>query len=265
MFRTVPASFCFIALCGASALLAQDLPGMAAGVLAQAGAARQAVRNHDQTAALDHVRQGQALIAQINSETAGRPQPVLIPVHSTTETTTMYTDVKRTKDGEFDANRMKKRTHVSDVEAQTSAEELDVTTAQDNLDAAYAAIQRENWAAADTDLGAVANLVHTDTSTYPEALLQAHQNLMLARARVVNQEYKAAVMPLREAEHALSNFEQRDQGPLAQQADDMRQDIEAMASHINRNASVDRIDDWLHTLEQWQNTRKNQLQPPQPW
>jgi hypothetical protein len=45
----------------------------------------------------------------------------------------------------------------------------------------------------------------------------------------------------------------------------MRQDIEAMASHITRDANINRIDDWLHTLERWQNTGKNQLRPPQLW
>jgi hypothetical protein len=261
MFRTV----CFAALCGASVLIAQDLPGMAAGVLAQSDAARQAVRNRDQQAALDHIRQAQNLAVRILNASTGRPQPILIPVHSTTETTTMYTDVKRSKDGELTANRMKKRTHASDVESATSADQLNVTTAVDNLDAAYASIQHENWTDADTELGAVFNLVHTDTTTYPEPLMQAHQNLMLARARVANQEFKAAVMPLRQAGAALSSFEERDRGPLAQQAEDMRQDIEAMASHVSREGNLATIDDWLHTLERWQNTRKNQLQPPQRW
>src|SRR5215469_6424922 len=265
--RIAPANviLCFAALCGSSALLAQDLPGMAAGVLAQTNAARQAVRRRDQQAALDHVRQGQTLAAQIQSASAGQPQPLLVPVHSTTETTTMYTDVKRDNSGQLSANRMNKRTHVSDVESATSADQLNVTTAQDNLEAAYASIQREDWMGADTDLAAASNLVHTDTSAYPEPLLQAYQNLMLARSRVANQEFKAAVMPMREAEHALSDFEARDRGPLAQRADDMRQDIEAMARHISRDANINRIDDWLHTLERWQNTGKNQLRPPQPW
>lgn len=267
MTRIAPAviTLSIAALCGGSVLIAEDLPGMAAGILAQTDAAREAVRNRDQEAALNHVYQGQALVAQIQTATAKQPQPILIPVHSTTETTTTYTDVKRSDSGEFTANRMKKGTHVSDVQASTSSEQLDLTTAQDNLDAAYTAIQHEDWVAADTDLAAVSNLVHTNTIRYSDALLQAHQNLEIARAHVANENYKAAVMPMRQAEAALSNFELRDRGPLAQQAEDMRQDIEAMASHIRTSGDVFHIDNWIRTLEKWQNTREDKLYPPQPW
>ncbi len=229
-----------------------DLPGMAAGVLAQADLARQAVRNRDQSAALDHVRQSQFLAAEIQNQSAGQPEPLLIPVRSDSETTTTYTDVKHDK-----------HAHASDVEQQTSADELNVTTAVDYLSAAKSDLQRADWTAADTDLVNVANLVYVTAADEPASLLQAHQNLLLARARLEEQKYRAAVAPLRETEHALSDFEERDRGPLAQQAEDMRQDIEAMAAHIHRDGSIDKIDDWLHTLERWANTSKNKLQPPQ--
>ena len=236
---------------------------MAAGILTQADVARQAVRNRDQSAALDHIRQAQLLAAEIQRQSAGQPEPLLIPVRSETETTTMYTDVKRSKSGEMTAGRMKKNTHASDVEQQTSTDDLNVTTAVDYLSAAKSDLQREDWTAADTDLANVANLVHITAADEPASLLQAHQNLLLARARLVEEKYHDAVAPLREAEHALSDFEERDRGPLAQQAEDMRQDIEVMAAHIHRDGSIDKIDDWLHTLERWQNTSKNKLQTSQ--
>jgi hypothetical protein len=64
--------------------------------------------------------------------------------------------------------------------------ELDLTTASDNLDAAYSAIQHQDLAVANADLAAVANVLHVNMSAYPLPLLQAHQMLMAARARVVN-------------------------------------------------------------------------------
>jgi hypothetical protein len=238
---------------------------MAAGVLEQTHLARQAVQNRDQNAALDHVRQAESLMAEIHAQTAGQPQPVLIPVHSTTETTTMYTDVKRSKNGEMTANRMKKHTHVSDVQQQTTEQQLNVTSAQANLDAAQAALQRVDWTGADTALAEVTNLVSTTGANAPVPLLQARQNLLLARDRISAGDYKAAVAPLREAEHSLSDFEQQGYGSVGQQAEDMRQDIEGMARHIRRDASVYRIDEWLQTVERWQQTPKVQFQPPHPW
>lgn len=238
---------------------------MAAGVLQRAKLARLAISNRDQNAALDHVRQAQSLMAEIHAQTAGQPQPVLIPVQSTTETTTMYTDVKRAKNGELTANRMKKHTHVSDVEQQTSAEEMNVTSAQSNLDAAQAALQRVDWAGADTALTEVTNLVHTSGADRPEPLLQARQNLLLARDRIAAGDYNAAVAPLREAEHALADFEQQNHGSLGQQAEDMRQNIEGMARNIKRKASLFTIDEWLHTVQGWQQTSSIRFQPPEPW
>lgn len=253
------------AVCGAPAVSAQGLPGMAGGVLEQANLARQAIGNHDQTAALDHVHQAQSLMAEIQAQTAGQPQPVLIPVQSATETTTTYTDVKRAKNGELTANRMKKNTHVSDVQQQTSVQQMNVTSAQANLDAAQAALQRVDWTGADTALAGVTNLVQTAGANQPVALLQARQNLLLARDRIAAGDYNAAVAPLREAEHALADFEQQGHGSLAQQAENMRQDIEGMARHIKRNASLFTIDEWLHTVQGWQQTSSIQFKPPEPW
>lgn len=233
MTRIAPANvtLCFAALCGSSVLFANDPCALVAYVLAHTDAAQQAVCNRHQEAALEQVREAQFLVARIESD-AGRRRPLLIPVHSTTG-------------------------------PRASVEELDMTTAHDNLDAAYSAIQHQDWTTAQSTLYAVANLLHIDPSRYPLPLLQAHQELMLAYARVANHEFKAAVIPLRNAEHALSDFEQRDRGPLAQQAEFMRQAIGAMSSHVSRDTDIRTIDDWIHTLEHWENTRKDRLQPPQ--
>jgi hypothetical protein len=163
------------------------------------------------------------------------------------------------------AERLKKNTNVSAVEQQTVADELNVTTAQSNLDAAQAALQRLDWQAADTALAAVENLVHTSANDQNVPLLQARQNLLLARARIVDGKASDAVLPLRQAGNALAQFEHQSQGPMAQQAEDMRQNIDAMARHIKADASLEKIDDWLHTVQKWQTTSKVQFQPPEPW
>jgi hypothetical protein len=224
---------------------------MAAGVVAQTELARQAARSHDQAAALDHVRQAESLAAEIQKQTADRPQPVLIPVAQEKETTTTYTDVKRRKSGEMDPTRLKKHTHIGDVEQQTTAEELNVNNAVQHLRAARADLEGMDWMTAETNLSGAVRLVHTESADREMPLLRVERNLTLARTRLLDKKYSAAVAPLREAEQALSDYERQGSGP-ATQAAEMRQSIEAMAGHIRQNASVEKIDAWLHTLEQWQ-------------
>lgn len=253
------------ALCGAATLSPQDPPSLAAGVLQQTDLARQAVRSRNQDAALRYVANAQTLMAGIQAQTAGQPPPVLIPVQETTETTTTYTDVKRSKGGELTASRMKRNTHISLVQQQTNAAELNVAGAQANLDAAQAALRRADWSGADTALAGILNLVQTSGANAPVPLLQARQNLLLAYNRVSAGDDKGAVAPLHEAAHSLADFEQQDHGSIGQQAEDMRQDIEGMAHNIRHDASLDRIGDWLRTVERWQQNRRVQFPPPQPW
>jgi hypothetical protein len=217
------------AMCGAQS---SDLPGMAAGILAQTELARQAVSNRDQASALEHVRQAQSFAAEIQTRTAGQPAPVLIPVRQETETTTYYSDVKH-----------RKYTHVGGVEQQTISEELNVTASADRLRAAQAALQRTDWAAADAELAGVGNLVRTNRLDPRVPLLEAKKNLMLARERLAQGKYSAAVAPLRAAENALAGVDR---------ATVMRDSIEAMADHIHHEGLIAQIDQWVQTLDQWQ-------------
>jgi hypothetical protein len=216
------------AVCGAQTVHSPDAASLAGNVLSQTALARDAVRLHNQQSALDLVHQAQASVMKIRSRVGNRGEPVLVPVRKTTD-------------------------------------ELNVTTAQSNLDAARAAIQREDWQAADTALAAVQNLVHITNGQARVPLLLARQDLLLARVRLVEGNPGAAVPPLRKAERSLADFERLDHGTRGQQAEDMRQDMEAMARHIKTDGSLDKIDDWLHTVQQWQPKEKEEFQPPEPW
>jgi hypothetical protein len=248
MSRIVPGAVLILtaALCGAQT---RDVPGMAVGVLHQADLARQAVRNHDQAAAIDHIRQAQSLATEIQSRSDGQPQPLLVPVQSVTETTSTMTDVKRHKDGDV---TLKKHSHIGAVEAQTTAQELNVTAAAESLNAASADLQRNDWAAADADLARIGNLIQRDTADRAMPLSLAEQNLGLARQRLAEQKYGDAVLPLREAERALSDFAKQSSGPRSQEAADMQRNIEAMAAHIHKEGSTERIDEWMRTVQSWE-------------
>jgi hypothetical protein len=225
-----------------------DLPGLAAGVVAQASLARQAVHRQDRSAALDAIRQAQSMAAEIQSKAAGQ---ALIPVRQETETTTTYVDVKRRKSGEMTPDRMKKRTHVGGVEQQTTSESLNVNTAAERLRAAQADVERGDWTAADTDLANAGALVRVDSAEREMPLPRVERNLMLARTRLAEGKSSAAAAPLREAAQALSDFAKQNPGPAAQQAEGMRQNVEAVASH-HHDASIPQIDEWVRTVQSWQ-------------
>jgi len=233
---------------------AQEISGMAVGILGQAAAAQRAVAQHDQAAALDHIRLGKALAAEILQSAGSQGPRVLVEVRRDTETTTTYADVKRHK-GEMSADRLKKNTNIAEVDQQVTASMLDVTGASQQLDAAQDAIQRGEWGRADAALGAIPNSVTQSRVTGDMPLLRAKSNLELARTRILNGKYKDARAPLRAAAQALADFQRQFPGPHAEDADRMRQQMLEYADRIDDHRSdiLDRINaTWLDPIAKWQ-------------
>lgn len=256
MLRTGPVILfaSFAAICGTPKPLATDLPSAAAGVLSEANQARQAVLKQDQTAALDHVRNAKDLAEEMQAAMAGQPQPLLVPVTTHVETSTMYTNVRRHHNGQVS---LKKNTNVSEVNENVTSGQLNVTTAADYLNAAEADVRNLDWNNAANNLSAATKLVNVDVSDANAPLLLARQNLLLARSRIQEGRSRAAVLPLRQAANALGQFEQERHGPLSQQAADMRASIDVYARQVRRNPDVSKINNWMDTISKWQErTRK---------
>jgi|SRR5579883_1617133 len=238
----------------AGAALAQDRSGTAAAVLNHVNIARQAAAAHDQKAALAEV--GQALTAdrQILLESAGQPQPVLVTLSQDIETTTTYTPVKRLKNGELTADRLKRDTSIREVEATGTVSQLDATNAADRLTTAQTALQREDWAAADQALAQIQQSVTVTRVDGNMPLLQAHQNLELAKSRILEDKARDAAAPLRAAAQALADFERQSPGPDAERADFIRQQMLEQAGRVSHDHSdaLDWINSWLATVERWE-------------
>ena len=260
MFRTAPAILfvSLAALCGAQTAISPDLSSDAATVLSEANQARQAALNHEQTAALNHIQNARNMAAQIQSAMAGKQPPLLVPVTTQVETSTMYTGVKRHRNG---AVTLKKNTNVSEVNQHVTSGQLDVTTAADYLDAAESDVRNLDWNSAADNLSAATQLVQVDVSNQDVPLLLAKQNLLLARTRIEEGRYKAAVLPLREASNALAQFERQGYGPVSQQAADMRASIDVYSHQLGQNSGVDRINNWMDTITHWQEQTGKPLYP----
>jgi hypothetical protein len=251
-------SFPVTAILGAGAVWApnlsgQDLPGMAASVIQQSELARQAVTARDSAAAVDHIRQATALADEILKATPQQPQPVLVRVDKEVDTSTTYAPVKGNKSGEFSENRLKNNTWVQDAQENITISKLDVTSAAMRLQAAQNAIGREDWVTADSQLAAIpASVIRTNVEgNLP--LLEARQNLRLARMRVQEEKFKDARLPLLAAARDLADYEKLSPGPRAQEAESLRQQIDAYSRtvrHDHTNA-VNQIDAWLSPIDKW--------------
>jgi hypothetical protein len=232
---------------------AQGLPGEALGIVQQTDLARKAVADHNKTEALAHIRQARALADDIQKQSPPEALPILITIAREVETTSTFTDVKHSNVGDLTASRLKKNSHISGAQADITATKLNVTTAADRLPAAEAALDRDDWAAADVALADVQNAVVRVNVQDDLPLLRAKQNLELARARVLEDKYKDARMPLQAAAQALADFETASPGPEAVQAEYMRQQIQQFAAHVGERPAdaVERIDSWLDPVQHW--------------
>ena len=225
---------------------------MAVGILDQSSAAQNAAIAHDQTAALSHIQQAQALAGEILQALPSRSAPVLIEVKRQVQTTSTYVDVKH-KHGEMNPDRLKKNTTVAQVNQQVIASMLDVTSAQQHLANAQNDIQLGNWMAAQTELGAIPQSVIETKVDGDVPLLRAQQNLELARSRILDGKAKAAAGPLRAAADALGEFDQLFPGPHVQASQYMQQEIRLSAENVARNDTLNRINVmWLPSIRKWE-------------
>jgi len=225
---------------------------MAVGILGQARAAQTAVSQRDSAAAIDHIRQGQALDSEILRAMASHPGPVLVEVRRQIQTTTTYVDVKHNH-GEMSADRLKKNTTIAEVEQQGTASMLDVSSAGRHLDNALSAVQNGNWDLASSELAAIPQSVIQTRIDGDVPLLRAQQNLELARARILEGHPHDAAGPLRAAAQALTDFSRLFPGPHTVDAGYMQQQMLASAENVASGDTVDRINVlWLPEVIRWQ-------------
>jgi hypothetical protein len=225
----------------------QNIPGMAGGILEQSKLAQQAVNSHDTAAALDHIRQGSALAATILQATPpSTPRPVLVSIYKSTETTTTYAPAKHN-------GRLKKNANVAGTETKITTGRLDISSAATRLQDAEAAVERDDWTTAGSDLRAIPESVVQTTVEGNMPLLEARQNLRLARMRVEEGHYKDAAVPLRAAADDLADYERLSPGPLGQNAEYFRQQITDYASTVAKDhqEAGARIDYWLGFIDKW--------------
>jgi YfdX protein len=213
-----------------------ELSTQAASLVRQAEIARQAVANHDPSVARDHVQQALALAAKL-------PEAA-VPISSEFEGVSTLVPAKR-------------RTSVSAVTGEYTATTLNVSAARGHLQAALAAIDKGDLEAAGADLAAMQSEVVTKTYSGEFPLVQARDNLAIARARATEAKYKDAILPLKSAARALDRWAHEAPRPkFADLAARLSIELEAYAERIghDHDDAVDRISAWCDQVTDWFNS-----------
>ncbi|PWU02202.1 MAG: hypothetical protein C5B51_21340 [Terriglobia bacterium] len=176
-----------------------------------------------------------------------------MPISKETERTATYSLVKPGKDGQITTSRIKKHTSIREVTSEVNTTSLNVTSAAGHLRLAQAALEREEWILGDSELAAVPNSVMHQNSEGNMPLLKARENLMLARARVLEDKPGAAEAPLRAAAQALAEFERLSPGPRTVKAEAIRQEIDVYVRHVREDHAnaIAQIDLWLDPINEW--------------
>ncbi len=228
----------------------RKLSNMAASLLAQTDVARQALANHDASAAQASIRQALTLTEMMQS-TAPPADPLMVPISVEYDSSESFVPAIK------HAGRLKKNADISEVNGDYNATILNATAARQHLEEAQAALYKGDMAAADSDLAGVHDAVSTRSYSGELPLVQARDNLTLARTRVVAGDFKDAVLPLSAASRALDRFAQRHPGTsVGKQAETMRIQIAACADQIAKDhtEALNRITGWYDQVTDWFNS-----------
>jgi hypothetical protein len=230
----------------------RQLSNMAASLLAQADVARQAVAHRDSTAAESAIRQALSETELIQG-TAPPADPLMVPISVDFDSSEMSAPAR----AHHAASRLKRNADIAEATGDYNATILNVTAARQHLEAAQAALYRGDFAAADSDLTGVQQAVTKKTYSGELPLVQARDNLTLARGRALAGNYKDTILPLESASRALDRFAQSHLGTSqANRAEEMHIQIDALAQHITKDhaTAVDQITGWWDQVADWFNS-----------
>lgn len=148
---------------------------------------------------------------------------------------------------------------VAGVEAHSTQIMLDVSAAEQHLQAAKRALNNDKYEAADGALAAVQRGVSFAFVEVDLPLLRARENLMLAKTHAQAGQVQDARMTLQAAAQALETYAQRADKSRAPQAQSLQQEIEDYAQQLPQQGqptrrkiqqTVEQIDEWWDRIVQ---------------
>jgi hypothetical protein len=242
----------------ASAGNKEDLSVIAGKMLDDTNQARIAIKDKDKIKALHHVEHAQTDLRELESRAHGA---TMIPVYREFVSVSMLTPViaeqnARHANTNGNESRNSQNTNQPAVVHQVTGDYTDVAlstvVAQQNLNAAKAALEKGNLNLADNALADVQEGVSIEMVEANMPLARARENLILARSAAEKGKYTEAQAALKSASNALGNYI-TSRGPHASEARSLKQQIDSYTSNLQENHSdvVAKINNWWNTTSDW--------------
>ncbi len=223
------------------------LSNEAVAVLSCTQQARSAIANGNRQAAIGQIDQGLQEARQARNIASTQGQGNVIPIFTEYAQTSVIGPIAsaRTAGGTQAAGAPA----VQSVMGQYTAVAVNVPMAEQQLQAARTALLNNDMAAADSALKAVGDGVIMVRVESDMPLVQARQNLALARGMINQGNLQAAHAPLREAANALGQYS----GTHAQGAQRLQLQVASLANNLpaNQQTAATQIDTWWNELADW--------------
>ena len=226
---------------------------LAGAILENAAIARRAIGDRNLDLARKSVASARSAARKLIEADTTSARPLLVPFTVEVETTTTYEPVETKRKNGVERTRTTGKTRVRGAERVAERASLDVTLASDRLDKAHEALERGDMAAADTQLSDIETAVVRQSARADVPMLKTRENLMLARSRILENQYKEAAAPLREAARSLAAYLAGPSPANADQVDIVRRRIAELARNIHRRPAhaVDDINIWIDQVRAW--------------
>jgi hypothetical protein len=243
-----------------------DLSDEAAEMLLDTHQARQAIANGSYQSALRQIDEALGSARQACSLASMQGLRNMVPIYTEYTQASIIGPFQTARAQRQDAGGVQaagvQGPVVQEVEAEFTRVAVDLPVAVQHLEAARTALLNNNPRAADSALSAAEGAVIMVRVERDLPLVKARQNLALAKGMIRLGDFQSARAPLNEAVNALGTYS----GPHTAEAEQLQRQIAFSLSDNfgqNRQAAVNRIDQWWNELANYTTSESTQRQQRQ--
>jgi hypothetical protein len=223
----------------------EDLARLAGQMLDNTNQARTALKRGDHQVAIQDVNRARADLQKIEAQAHGA---TMVPLYREFVSISILAPVR----AEQQARNNQRPEAVQQVAGDYTRALVSTPVAKNGLDAAKAAVDKQDWKTADAALSDVQDGVQVESFESDMPLSRARENLILARAAVRQGHYTEASAALNGAAKALSNYEPQG-GAHSSEARQMQHEIEKLGGNIAQQHAdaIATINKWWNTTSSW--------------
>jgi len=231
-----------------SAGVKEDISVLAGKMLDKTHQARTAVKDRNQSAALQDVEDAQNDLRQMQERSRGA---TMIPVYQEFVDISMLRPVISEHE-KRDTGSAKEPEVVHEVAGDYTDVTVSTVEAQRNLAAAKLALQQHNWSLADAALADVQQGVSIESVEADMPLAKARENLILARSAAEKGNYREVHAALRAASSALESYISAGRAHSVE-AKSLKEQIDTYDKNVGQSHAdiATEINNWWNTTSKW--------------